>query len=980
MGRSRCRARVPGLAVFLACCLGAAAGAPRQATYTTTAVDAAADAAGARVATVRVASDPVPEYGTPFEELRVEVTPETATRLHVKVQPNDGSTRWEVPEFIVQRPGAQAGLSAKALTYDVSTGAPGEPFALTVTRASTGEPIFDTRGHRFVFKDQFIELTTTVPADADLYGLGEVSLPTGMLLPRDGSVLTLWARDLASALPYANLYGSHPFYLQVAKDGSTHGVLFLNSNGMDVLLNATSLTYRRASCERGPVIGGLVDLYFFTGPSPEEVIRQYHAVIGAPALPPYWSLGFHQTRWGYSNMTVLESVVDNYTATGLPLETVWSDIEYMPTRFWTMEFDEFRYPADGMRHLVDRLHARGQHWVAIQDAGIAADKGYRAFEEGSRDRVWITDESGVDYMGQVWPGKTVYPDYLDNPRTSAWLTRELRHMHEQVPYDGLWLDMNEASSFCSGLNCVPDTRNITAMHWLQVETPRDYNISELIPFRTSCQMRCEAPPADNTLEHPPYAIANFGQSGQPEDRGAALGWKTISPSAKHANGAREYDAHNLYGTSMAWAHYNSVAEVTGKRPFLLTRSTFPGAGKWTAHWTGDNGVNWENLYMSIAGIVNTNMWGMPMAGADICGFMDTGFAPGAPPLSDAELQELCNRWASLGAFYPFSRNHYAYNTRSHEFYLWDDVAASAKKAYGLRYRLLTYIYGAFYLASAKGGTVARPLLFTDPSDAGARCGGGARAAACARAAAVATRCNASAQWMMGEGLLISPVVAPGATTVTPYFTAGAWYSAWDYSRLSAPAGRAVPLDAPLGEIPVHFRGGAVLPMQGYAPVTRDIRLAPVTLVVALPAEPSRGARAAGAPLPPYAAEESCAAAHAKNAGSLVSCGLLYMDQGDNIQVTPDNSVEVWFTAAAAPDATRGSVTSTVKAAGGEAARTLRVEAVHVLGVAAPAAGAAPTARVGGREVPAEYDAAAGALRISGLDARAGEPLALEWSV
>jgi hypothetical protein len=68
---------------------------------------------------------------------------------------------------------------------------------------------------RFVFKDQFIELSTVLPADADLYGLGEATLRTGLRLPRNGTVLTMWNRDLASAGIEFNLYGSHPFYLQV---------------------------------------------------------------------------------------------------------------------------------------------------------------------------------------------------------------------------------------------------------------------------------------------------------------------------------------------------------------------------------------------------------------------------------------------------------------------------------------------------------------------------------------------------------------------------------------------------------------------------------------------------------------------------------------------------------------------------------------------------------------------------------------------
>lgn len=919
----------------------------QSATYSTAATTSVAGGP-TTVTQLSLNSEVLAQYGASFQDLSVEVTPETASRLHVKISP-PGQQRWEVPESIVQRPGPAENLNPASLAYDVQqpTGEPGQPFALTVTRRSTGEPIFDTTGQRFVFKDQYIELTTNIPADADLYGIGEVSLPTGPLLPRDGTVITLWARDLASALPYVNLYGTHPFYLQVNKDGSSHGVLFLNSNGMDVILNQTSLTYR--------VIGGLVDLYFFTGPTPEEVIRQYHQVIGFPAMPPYWSLGFHQTRWGYSNISVLEQVIANYSAAGLPLETVWSDIEYMPTRFWTMEFDEYRYPATAMKALVEKLHANGQHWVAIQDAGIAADKGYKAYEDGTRDRVWITDYQGKDYLGQVWPGKTVYPDFLDNPRTSKWLHEQLTNMYRQVPYDGLWLDMNEASNFCSGMQCKPNRQSSIAMHWLTVETPRDYNISELIPYRTSCLMTCEEAPADNTIENPPYKIHNFGQDYK--TRQVSLGWKTIGPSALHANGAREYDAHNLYGTSMALEHHKAVIDITGKRPFLLTRSTSPGAGKFTAHWTGDNGVNWENIYISIAGLINTNMWGMPMVGADICGFNDHKFWDSSVKLSDTELQELCNRWASVGAFYPFSRNHYAYNTRSHEYYLWDDVTASAKKAYSMRYQLLTYMYGAFFLANQKGGTVARPLLFTDPSDLGAR--------------------NATKQWMMGEALLISPVLEPKSTKVDAHFTAGKWYSAWDYSPISVAKGQDVALDLPLGEVGVHLRGGAVVPMQQYAQVTRDLRLSAVTLVVTLPADVATGTKDVSGPLPPYYQEETCAAAHGKNAGQLVSCGLLYMDKGDNVLVTPENTVQVWYTAVTSPDATSGTISSTVKANAGEAAGKIRIEAVHILGAAAGQQ--APTATVNGQTAAVEFDAAVGAFKISGLNVVVGETFSINWS-
>lgn len=671
-------------------------------------------------------------FSKPVDNLQMNFEFQENDRLRIKIfDPNNN--RFEVPLNIESSTKAPNPLYEVLFSTD-------NVFSFKVIRKQTGEAIWDTSLNGLTFEDQFLQIVTKLSTEK-IYGFGEHEHHT-LKHPTNWFELGMWSRDVAVNAS-RNLYGVHPYYINLEKSKSAHGVLLKNANAQDVTISPSpALTYR--------TIGGIIDIYIFLGPTMENVQQQYMKAIGNPVMVPYWALGFQLCRWGYRDLKHLSDAVDRMRKYDIPHDIQYGDIDYMDgERDFTIDPVNFA----GLPEYVNKLKAEGTRFVIILDPAIKMDDppgSYLPFERGLAKDVYVKKADGITNIeGEVWPGRTYFPDFHSRNTTDWWID-ECKRFKEKLDYAGIWIDMNEPANFVHGSpdGCVND----------------EYTF-------------------------PPYVPKILDNMYQ----------KTLCLDSKDSLG-RQYDTHSLYGWSQVEPTYIAARQVTGKRSIVFSRSTFPGAGKFGQHWLGDNWSDWSNLRWSIIGMIEFNWFGFPYVGADICGFID-----------DAT-EELCQRWQQLGAFYPYSRNHNGRDNKDQDPGIWPEVAKVTRETLHIRYTLLPYLYTLFHKAHKDGASVVRSLMHEFTNDDATH--------------------EIIDQFLWGSSFLISPVLDENKVSIKAYIPDARWYSYYDGKELPVRRGE-TELSAPLDFIPLHVRGGYILPTQQPANSTVFSRENPMGLIVAL---------------------------------------------------------------------------------------------------------------------------------------------------
>lgn len=286
------------------------------------------------------------------------------------------------------------------------------------------------------------------------------------------------------------------------------------------------------------------------------------------------------------------------------------------------------------------------------------------------------------------------------------------------------------------------------------------------------------------------ALTDAGVEGFWNDMNEPAAWgQNIPPIVKFGERYMP-EVRNAYGMQMARATQAGTKKILkNRRPFILTRAAYSGTQRYSAIWTGDNSASDEHMLFGQRLVNSLGLGGFSFTGVDIGGFM------GNPS------PELMVRWNSLGVYTPMFRNHAAQGMDMREPWEWgEEYEAIIRKDIELRYKLLPYIYSGFYESSQTGMPLSRTLAIDYTKDENVY------------------KERFQNQSLFGGAILVAPVIST-EYTADVYLPEGEWYR---FSTDEYFEGRqVVNATAPLNDLPVFIKGGAIIPMQSPVQSTSD---------------------------------------------------------------------------------------------------------------------------------------------------------------
>jgi alpha-glucosidase len=278
--------------------------------------------------------------------------------------------------------------------------------------------------------------------------------------------------------------------------------------------------------------------------------------------------------------------------------------------------------------------------------------------------------------------------------------------------------------------------------------------------------------------------------------------KTFPNDVRHdydGNPCSHRKAHNIYGTQMARATYEGVKRFAyPKRPFIITRSAYSGAQRYTSSWTGDNVASWEHLWIANIQMQRMSISGMGFTGSDIGGF------------AEQPSGELYARWIQLGVFHPFCRTHSSGDHGEQEPWSFgEEVIDITRKFVELRYQLLPYLYTMFWQYVNEGTPMLKPLVYFDQEDFHTH--------------------YRTDEFIFGNQILVCPILEPNALGRRMYLPKGNWYNYWTNELTEGKKELWIKTD--FDQIPIFIKEGAIIPKYPVQQYVGELQFDELTLDV-----------------------------------------------------------------------------------------------------------------------------------------------------